>query len=208
MKLNREETIAISGDDIQRKFLSLIEWAKGGSLYLVTPFINEIELRSGYLSTSLMQLARRTMDISLMVAPPNPPHKKNYHMNDDDALFTCKRCVGAATKISLLNIYFRFVEDLLIKDTLHGKVFLARNLKGKLKCLTGSVNLTHQAFEQWCEIGIYTDEQRLIKTIEEIISSWQGPARGGRAKPYQHWMRDYYRNYPHILYLLTRRNPR
>lgn len=200
MKSTSVETSAFTHEDIKKQFKRLINWAKGGSLYIITPFINELDIgKKRDLTAELHRQARATMDIRLMVAPPKPPHPPNKH-KDLKSLLDCGYCKKAAKKIRLLDKYWTFAVDLLIKETLHGKVYLASNASGELRCLTGSVNLTKQAFEQWCELGITTSDQQLVNQICRIITLWEGPdrKRGGRALPYPIWKRDFFRNYPHL----------
>lgn len=199
------ETNAFTHEDIKKEFKRLINWATGGSLYIVTPFLNELDIgKKRNLSAELHRRARATMDIRLMVAPPDPPHLPNKH-TDVSTLLKCYYCNKAAKKIRLLDKYWGFAVDLLIKDTLHGKIYLASNKQGQFRCLTGSVNLTKQAFEQWCELGIGTSDQDLLNQINRIITIWEGPdrKRGGRALPYIAWKREFLRNYPHLVTILS-----
>lgn len=200
MSNERVETIAITGSSIRRQFERLISEAEGGELYIVTPFINDLEIRRRDLTSHLNRQVRNAMSISLMVAPPDLPHRPNAHKNLDE-LLKCYKCRKPARKIKLLDVYFQFVNDLLIKDNLHGKVYLAKTRTGKRLCLTGSVNLTRQAFKDLWEIGIYTSNQNLIRSIAKIVTRWQGPDRhrGARAQPYLQWKRSYYREYPHLI---------
>jgi len=205
MKPTRVETSAFTHEDIKRQFGRLINWAKGGSLYIVTPFINELDIsKKRDLTAELHRQARKTMDIRLMVAPPKPPHPFNKH-KDLNSLLKCGYCRKAARKIRLLDKYWIFAVDLLVKETLHGKVYLALNASGEFRCLTGSVNLTKQAFEQWCELGITTSDRQLVNQIRRIITIWEGPdrKRGGRALPYPIWKRDFLHNYPHLVTILN-----
>jgi len=205
MKSTGVETSAFTHENIKKEFRRLINWAKGGSLYIVTPFINELDIsKKRDLTAELHRQARATMDIRLMVAPPKPPHPSNKH-KDLSTLLNCGYCKKTAKKIRLLDKYWGFAIDLLIKDNLHGKVYLASNDKGELRCLTGSVNLTMQAFEQWCELGISTSDQRLVNQINRIIIIWEGPdrKRGGRALPYITWKKNFLRNYPHLVTILS-----
>lgn len=205
MKSTAVETSAFTHDDIKREFKRLINWATGGSLYIVTPFLNELDIgKNRDLTAELHRRARQTLEIRLMVAPPGPPHPFNKH-SSLNSLLGCGYCSKPAKKIRLLDKYWGFVVDLLIKENLHGKVYLASNERGQLKCLTGSVNLTTQAFEKWCELGISTSNKQLINQISRIITIWEGPdrKRGGRALPYVTWKREFLRNYPHLVTILS-----
>lgn len=205
MTQNRPETKAITGDHIKQAFNFILDWCDGGSLYIITPFINDLDIGRRNLIGRLNRQARSSTSIRLMVAPPDRPCKNGKHKTVDSML-RCKECRGAASKINTLDKYLQFSEDIFVKDQLHGKVYLAWNRRNQLICLTGSINLTRQALDKYWEIGVYTFDNKLTNMIEKIVTRWEGPdrKRGGRAQLYVPWKRDFFRRYPNILDLMKR----
>jgi len=194
-------TIPIQGEDIAIKFIDITQWARGGTLTIVTPFINDFPIGAATVSSRMMQLARMITSIQLLVAPPNRPHARHR----DDSSLSCRYCENVAKKIILLDMYDRFAEEILIKDDLHAKVYIARNIHGNPKCLAGSANLTYTAFYKHCELGFYTCDKVIINKIFDYIGLWKSGRTGTRAESYKIWRREFLRRYPHIKYIIERK---
>ena len=146
-----------------------------------------------------MNIVRMQSTVDLLIAPPTPgPHRRHTKRQ----VQSCYRCNQVAAKIKLLDRYEKFVQDLLIKEGLHAKVYVANNAKGAKKCMTGSVNLTKQGFYQHCEIGIYTSDSAIITDIQKFISLWKSGKSGPRAERYRIWRRQYLKRYPHLKHVI------
>ncbi len=184
----------VHGSAIGRKFLELLQWSKGGRLLMVTPFINDFDLRGKLFSERARQLIRLQTSIELIVAPP-----KIHERHKRDKALSCYQCRGAASKIRLLNLYYAFGTEILIKDGLHAKVYIGENEQGDLRCLTGSVNLTRQALTKWHELGLYVNDLVAISLIESIIENWTRGVSGQRAQRFIEWKRKAFQRYPHLV---------
>jgi phosphatidylserine/phosphatidylglycerophosphate/cardiolipin synthase-like enzyme len=193
--------VVVCGQDIAKKFITLVQSARAGSLLIVTPFINDFEIRKSKVSSRIMNIARMNSKINLMVAPPGNGHKT--HASSEE-LVRCGKCVAAAKKIALLDVYSKFAEDIQIKDNLHAKVYIASNARGDSRCLTGSVNLTTQAFNVYCELGIYTSDKLIIKQIRNITNKWQ-VEKTNPVQEYRMWRKDFFAKYPPVKDLVEQR---
>jgi phosphatidylserine/phosphatidylglycerophosphate/cardiolipin synthase-like enzyme len=193
-------TKVIHGEQIAKKFVSVVQWARGGSLTIITPFINDFEIGTVSVSARIMGIARMNSRLILIVAPPDKPHRT--HANGEQQ--SCGACVAAAKKILLLDRYSKFAEDIRIKNNLHAKVYIAIDGKGIPKCLTGSVNLTRQAFNVLCELGIYTSDKLIIEQIRKIIRLWVRE-KTVPAQEYRTWRRAFLDEYPPVKDLVEKR---
>jgi len=193
-------TQAIHGDQIAKKFVSLVQWARGGSLTIVTPYINDFEIGTESVSSRIMKIARMNSELSFLVAPPDNPHRAhtgNEHLS-------CGACVAAAKKVLLLDKYSKFAKDIRIKDNLHAKIYIAKSERRGPKCLTGSVNLTRQAFKVLCELGIYTSDKLIITQISSIVRLWIRETTVP-AQEYRVWRREFLDKYPPVKELVEKR---
>ena len=193
--------LVVQGEQIAKTFLNLVGWARGGHLTVVTPFINDFHIGSERVSRMISRL-KMTSPLKMMTAPPQKPHANHR----TDKLFRCNYCKSIAQKIILLDYYEGFSQELLIKQNLHAKVFIAENYKKVFRCLAGSVNLTRYAFYQHCELGIYFENQTIIKEILSFVQLWKSGRYGPRAEDYRIWRKAFLKKYPHIKYLIEKRD--
>lgn len=205
-------TAAIHSQEITDRFVQLITWARGGSLVVVTPYIGDFTIRGKAVSSRIAQIMRGTTGLTLIVAPP-----KTYHRSPDKcpgkSQDKCYFCKGASTYVRILDYYSTWANRVLVMSDLHAKVYIAWNHLRLAKCLTGSVNLTKQAFRYYKEIGIYTTNQKLIEKIFGFILIWtkrrsrKHPRTGKTVEmvePYWKWRQMFLSRYPHIADLVTR----
>lgn len=192
--------LPVTGQEIIKKFVELIGWARWGEFILVTPFINEFHIGTSRVTSLFSHLRMTSTIIRMMVAPPKEPHPFEKHTKEE--LLKCGHCKGIASMIILLDKYEKIVEEILIKRDLHAKVFIARNSKNFLKCMVGSINLTSAAFYKWCELGIYLEDQKVINQIINFIEIWKTRKFGPSAEIYKLWRRNFLHKYPQIKYLL------
>lgn len=187
-------TSAIQGEDIWKRFIYLVQWARGGHLIIVTPFISDFDIRGESVNTRILTIARATTSNIMIVAPPNPAHDKHQPRK----LKSCYQCNIAAKKIKLMDSYSTFVKDLFIIENLHAKVYIAIDPKGIPICLAGSVNLTEGSFFKYHELGIYTTDRTLISTIQQFIGYWRTVGYGKRSMQYRQWRTQYLNKYPSV----------
>lgn len=108
--------------------------------------------------------------------------------------------MNAARKVALCDRYSKFADDFLVKENLHAKIYLAVDFKGIPKCLTGSVNLTRQAFFERAELGVFTSDSLIIQQIDQIISIWRSSAP--KPKEYRVWRKEFLDKYPPVRKLI------
>jgi phosphatidylserine/phosphatidylglycerophosphate/cardiolipin synthase-like enzyme len=177
----------------------LVHWGRGGFLEITTPFIADFEVGRRDVSAHIMQVAKLSTNVRLVVAPPNPPPHRRCRSSDP---LKCHRCMGAARKVDLLDRYSQFATELMIKNNLHAKIYVATNPGGRKLCLTGSVNLTRQGFFEKAELGIYTTDPDLIAQIETITQIWKSPKNLPAVQDYRTWRKDFLALYPDIITIL------
>ena len=190
----------VQGEQIAKTFLQIVGWARGGNLTVVTPFINDFYIGSERVSRMISHL-KMTATLRMMTAPPRTPHATHRR----EKLLKCKYCKSIASKIILLDYYESFAQELLIKKNLHAKVFVAQNDRKVFRCLAGSVNLTRYAFYEHCELGIYFDNQKIIKKILFFVKLWKSGRYGLRAEDFRTWKKEFLKKYPNIRYLIQKR---
>jgi hypothetical protein len=198
-----KEIMPLQGEDLLLKFQGLIGYSRGGELTIVTPFISDFEIRGKTISSHMMVLARSITKISLMVAPPMVPHKDKFHSGKD--YLHCDRCKSTAKKIALLDIYEKFSKEILIKENLHAKMYIAKNYKGNHICLAGSANLTLGGFQEYCELCFYISDKLIIRKLFQFYNIWKSGSHGPRAELYRIWKAEYLKEYPHIQEILEMR---
>jgi phosphatidylserine/phosphatidylglycerophosphate/cardiolipin synthase-like enzyme len=196
------QTFAIAGDTVNRRFKFLVNWARGGAMEIVTPYITDFVVGAKNVSNHVMDMVRARSRLRLLVAPPDYPHKAH----NQTGLLSCSLCREAARKVDLLNRYHSFAEELMVKDNLHAKIYIATNQYGQKACLTGSVNLTSASFNWRAELGIYTVDQELIQQVEKIIRAWKGLRSTPRVMEYVPWRKDFLVQYSTVQELLESRD--
>ncbi len=182
------------GKEIARKFLQLLNWSRGGRLLIVTPFMNDFDIRGRYFSDRVRFLMRQQTELELITIAPE------FHTTHEppSAASTCWKCRGAGSKIRLLDIYRRTGARVLIQDRLHAKVYIGWNHDDHPMCLTGSVNLTRGGMSKWHELGLYIKDPESILRIRDIIVTWKKGVGGARAQRYLDWKRNAYKRSPHL----------
>ena len=198
-QVKKTRTVAIFGNEIGNRFVHLVHWGRGGNLEITTPYIADFEVGRREVSAHIMQVAKLSTNVRLVVAPPSPPPHTKCRSADP---LKCYRCLGAARKVDLLDRYSQFATELMVKSNLHAKIYVATNPGGRKLCLTGSVNLTRQGFFDKAELGIYTTDPDLIGQIETITQIWKSPRNLPAVQDYRTWRKDFLVQYPGIVTLL------
>ena len=185
--------VPVEGKQIGLKFIELLRWARGGNLVIVTPFINDFDLRGKEFSARARDLVRQQTSLKLVAGPPSFHERHAYGKAKD-----CYRCAKAMEKIHLLDLYAEFGTEVLVKEDLHAKVYVGEDVHRNRKCLTGSVNLTKQALQKWHELGLYITDPKAIETILSFVTRWITGVRGERAQSIVEWKRKTFDQHSHL----------